>query len=63
MTEYPKVKRIACDDVVPGCSFTASASTEDDLLEQVIAHAAGEHGVIDVTPEMAAKVKAAIRSR
>jgi predicted small metal-binding protein len=55
-------KNIACGDVVPGCSFTASASTEEELIQKVVAHAAREHGVTNVTPELAAKVKAAIRS-
>ena len=54
-------KRIACDDVVPGCTFTATAATEEELLKKVVAHAARAHGVTDVTPELAAKVKSAIR--
>jgi predicted small metal-binding protein len=55
--------RIACNDVVPGCSFTASAETEPELLVKVAAHAAHDHGVREVTPELAAKVKAAITPR
>lgn len=56
-------KRIACGDVVPGCGFTASAATEDELMQKVVAHAAHDHGVTEVTPELAAKVKAAIRTQ
>jgi predicted small metal-binding protein len=56
-------KHIACNDVVPGCAFTADAASEEDLVKQVAAHAAQEHGVERVTPELAAKVKSAIRSR
>ena len=56
-------KQIACGEVVPGCSFTASASTEEELLKQVTAHAEETHGVTELTPELAAKVKAAIQSR
>jgi predicted small metal-binding protein len=56
-------KHIACNDVVNGCAFEASAANEDELLKQVTAHAAKEHGVTEVTPELAAKVKAAIQSR
>jgi predicted small metal-binding protein len=55
-------KQIACGDVVEGCSFTAEAATEADLVEKVKAHAAKEHGVKEVTPELASKVKAAIQS-
>jgi len=56
-------KHIACNDVVPGCAFEASAGNEEELLRQVTTHAAKEHGVQEVTPELAEKVKAAIRSR
>lgn len=56
-------KHIACNDVVAGCAFEASAATERELLEKVTAHAAQAHGVGEVTPELAAQVKAAIRSR
>ena len=52
---------IACNEVVPGCGFTASADTEEELIEKVATHAAQDHGVPEVTPELAAKVKAAIR--
>ena len=59
--EHVKVtKRIACNDVVPGCGFTASAATEEELLEKVVQHARHDHGVTDVTPDLAEKVKAAI---
>lgn len=53
-------QRIACNNIVPGCGFTASAETEEELLAQVAAHARQAHGVTEVTPELAAKAKAAI---
>ena len=62
MTEQHK-KHIACGDVVPGCTFTASAPTEEELIKKVVEHAAHTHGVTDVPPELAAKVKAAIQTR
>ncbi len=57
-----KHMHIECGQVVPGCTFTASAPTEEELLEKVVAHAAHDHGVTNVTPELAAKVRAAITS-
>jgi predicted small metal-binding protein len=54
-------KRIACHDVVPGCPFTATAATEDELMKKVAAHASHDHGITDVTPELAAKVRSVIR--
>jgi predicted small metal-binding protein len=58
-----EAKRIACAEIVPECPFTASAATEEELLEKVAAHAAHDHGITEITPELAAKVKAAIKSR
>jgi predicted small metal-binding protein len=54
-------KRIACNDVVPGCEFTATGATEEELLKKVVEHACRVHGVTDVTPELAAQVKSAIK--
>ena len=61
--ETEHAKYIACAAIVPGCPFTASAATEEELMKMVVAHAAHDHGVTEVTPELAAKVKAAIKSR
>jgi predicted small metal-binding protein len=60
--ETATAMRICCADIVPECPFTASAATEEELLKQVIAHAARDHGITEVTPELAAKVKAAIKN-
>jgi predicted small metal-binding protein len=56
-------KYIACASVVPDCPFEATARTEAELLKMVAAHAAHAHGVTEVTPELAEKVKAAIQNR
>ena len=61
--ETEKDKYIACAAIVPDCPFTASAATEEELLKAVAAHAAHDHGITEVSPELAAKVKAAIKSR
>jgi predicted small metal-binding protein len=56
-------KQMSCADVMPGCPFEATAPTEEDLMKQVVTHAHDAHGVTEVTPELAEKVKAAIRTR
>ena len=56
-------QHIACNDLVPGCQFTAKAETEAELMKKVAEHAAHEHGIREVTPELAAKVKAVIQKR
>jgi len=61
--ETEKAKYIACAEIVPDCSFTASALTEEELLTLVAAHAAHDHGIKEMSPELAAKVKSAIKSR
>lgn len=55
-------KHIACNNIVPGCTFTAEAATEEELLQKVADHAAHAHGVTSVTPELSAQVRAAIRT-
>ena len=54
-------KRLACGDVVPGCAFKVSATGEAELLEKVAEHAAEAHGVKEITPELAIRVRAAIK--
>lgn len=54
-------KRIVCGAIVPGCDWTATAPDEETLVQKVVAHAAQAHGVKEVTPELAAQVKAAIK--
>ena len=53
-------KTLACGDIMPGCSATFSAETEDELLAQAGQHAVDVHG-IEVTPEVVEAVRGAIR--
>jgi predicted small metal-binding protein len=62
-SQTAEAKYIACAAIIPDCPFTASAATEEELMQKVAAHAAHDHGVTQVTPELAAKVKAAIQTR
>jgi len=63
MSESNEAMHIACASIVPDCPFTASAATEEELMKKVAAHAAHDHKIAEVSPELAAKVKAAIKSR
>jgi predicted small metal-binding protein len=56
-------KYLACASVVAGCPFEAKATSEEELMKMVEAHAAHAHGVTEITPELAAQVKAAIQDR
>jgi len=53
---------LACGDVVPGCASTLEAGSEDDLMAKVADHARDEHGVTEITPELADQVKGAVKS-
>jgi len=51
---------ISCNALFEGCAFTASADTEEELLQLAAAHATEVHGVTELTPEIVEKVKGAI---
>lgn len=53
---------LSCGDVMPGCAATFEAETQDDLMQQVSKHAADDHGVTEITPEIGEAVKAAIKT-
>ena len=53
-------KKFQCSDVVPECSWSATADTEEELMKQIPEHAK-KHGFNEVTPELAEKVKSVIK--
>ena len=53
--------QLACGDVMPGCPTSFSAASQERLFTEVASHAAAEHGITDVTPEIAEAVTAKIR--
>jgi predicted small metal-binding protein len=48
--------RLACGDVMPGCTARFESSDQDQLLAQVADHAAAEHGITEIAPEIAEAV-------
>ena len=54
-------KEIRCADVGMDCDFVARADSTDDLLQQVVSHAAEKHGITEITPDLHAKVTSVIR--
>jgi predicted small metal-binding protein len=51
------MKTFACGDVIPGCSASFSAPDEGGIFAQVAGHAAADHGVTDITPELVQAVR------
>ncbi len=54
------MKTFACGDVIPGCSARFAAVDEAGIFTQVAGHAAADHGVTDITPELVQAVRAHI---
>ncbi len=55
----PKV--LHCNDVVGNCDFVARGESEQEILQQAAEHARTAHQVNEVTPELADRVRSAIR--
>ena len=54
-------KVLRCGDVVPGCDYVAHGDSESDVLRQAAEHARTAHNVNEISPELADKVRSAIR--
>jgi predicted small metal-binding protein len=54
-------KELRCGDGVPGCDFVARGDSEQEILERAAVHASEAHGVKEIPPELAEKVRGAIR--
>jgi len=54
------MKQFSCGAVVPGCTASFSAESEDAILSQVAEHARRDHGMDDVPPEVVDQVRANI---
>jgi predicted small metal-binding protein len=52
--------KLACGDVMPGCAAHFEADSEDVLMSRVAAHAAADHGITEITPEVLAAVTAKV---
>lgn len=55
------MKALHCDDLMKGCGFVARGASEDEVMKQAAEHARTAHGMRDIPPEMAQKVRTAIR--
>jgi len=53
---------LKCADVgVPSCSWQGSGNTMEELMTKAAQHAKEAHGMTSIPPDMAAKVKAAVK--
>ena len=56
------MKEMHCGDLMKGCNFVARGATEEEVMKKAAEHAKTAHGMDKITPELAQKVKAAIRN-
>jgi predicted small metal-binding protein len=54
-------KMLKCRDVGVDCDGVIKAETEEELTRKVAEHAKTVHGMSEISPDMVAKVKAAIK--
>jgi predicted small metal-binding protein len=54
------MKSFSCGSVVPGCTATFTADTEESIVEQVARHARQDHGLTEVSHELVTQVRANI---
>jgi predicted small metal-binding protein len=55
------MKYIRCRDVGVDCDFEARGATTEEVLAQCAQHAKTDHGMDEIPPELAEKVRAAIQ--
>lgn len=56
------VKMLRCRDVgILDCDFVARGNTEKEIMRKVAEHAKKAHGISEISPDLAAKVKGAIK--
>ncbi len=54
-------KSISCADACKDCGWSATAETEEELMNKVAEHAKAEHKDMEITPEVVAKIKSIIK--
>jgi predicted small metal-binding protein len=53
-------KIVKCRDVGVDCDFEARGETEQEVLQKCADHARSAHGMDEIPPDLAAKVRASI---
>jgi predicted small metal-binding protein len=57
------VKEFACGALAPGCTHVFRGGSDDEILEQVEVHARDDHGMPEVPPEVADRIREQITER
>jgi predicted small metal-binding protein len=54
-------KVLSCRDMGVDCGWSARADTVEEVMAKAAVHAKEHHGITEITPELEAKAKAAIK--
>ncbi|KAF6249448.1 DUF1059 domain-containing protein [Marine Group I thaumarchaeote] len=54
-------KSISCSDGRCDCGWSATAETEEELMNKVAEHDKTDHKDMEITPELVAKIKSLIK--
>lgn len=49
--------KLACGDVMPGCTARFESTDRGELMGDVASHAATAHGITNLTPDMLASIE------
>lgn len=56
-------KELKCGDLMPGCKAVVEGKDEAEVMAKAAEHAKNAHGLEQITPELAGKVRSAIKEK
>lgn len=56
-------KELKCGDLMPGCEAVVEGKDEAEVMARAAEHAKSAHGLQQITPELAGKVRSAIKEK
>lgn len=56
-------KELRCGDLMPGCKAVVEGKDEGEVMAKAAEHAKNAHGLSEISPELAGKVRSAIREK
>jgi len=56
-------KELRCGDLMPDCKAVVEGKDEAEVMAKAAEHAKSAHGLQQVTPELASKVRSAIKEK
>jgi predicted small metal-binding protein len=54
------MKEFKCGEIVPGCETKIRAESDEEILDRVAEHAREAHGMDEVPPHVAERIRAVI---